>query len=182
MFQQACPGPVTQTPRARLRNASGPRNREVPPGILVGLMTGLEKGEALAIPLVSAAAWYLAPHLPSNLAVADMMIALSVVVLVQSLVRDLLLIARRKPDKTKVVEAQCLCVESAVGVLGLLVGLLLLIAGATDPTPIPLWGWPLGIGLTMLATFVIKDYVFEWSPWRLRRDPDHLNIVFSRKR
>lgn len=41
------------------------------------------------------------------------------------------------------------------------------------------WVWSVLVMLIMGLGFVIKDYVLEWSPWRIRRDKDHMNIVFT---
>ena len=39
------------------------------------------------------------------------------------------------------------------------------------------------LAVTVLAIgFAIKDFVFEWRPFRIRREKDHVNLVFSWKR
>ena len=44
------------------------------------------------------------------------------------------------------------------------------------------WVWSLLAASVMILGFVMKDFVLEWSPFRLRRDKDHLNIVVAWKR
>ena len=75
-----------------------------------------------------------------------------------------------------------MCVESTVGVTGVVAGLIVL--GSTIDSKLsasPLLISILAIG-TLAFGFAVKDLIFEFRPFRIRRDKDHLNIVFSWKR
>lgn len=103
----------------------------------------------------------------------------------QSLFRDLwYLYAKRNRDRDKEqpIVRQCMCVESTVGVLGVLIGLLLfssaLDTNVTLSTPIFLSL----ASMVLIGGFLMKDYVLEWNPWRLYKEQDHMNIVFSWKK
>ena len=77
--------------------------------------------------------------------------------------------------------AVCMCVESTIGVTGVVTGLAVL-GSALDAT-LALGPEAMGaIAVVVLAIgFAIKDLVFELRPFRIRRDKDHLNIVFRWK-
>ena len=74
-----------------------------------------------------------------------------------------------------------MCVESTIGVTGVVTGLAVL-GSALDAT-LALGPEARGaIAVVVLAIgFAIKDLVFELRPFRIRRDKDHLNIVFRWK-
>jgi len=75
-----------------------------------------------------------------------------------------------------------MCVESTVGVTGVVAGIIL-VGAASDKTLVmgqALWA---ALAVVVLAVgFAIKDFVFEWRPFRIRRDKDHVNLVFSWKK
>jgi len=100
----------------------------------------------------------------------------------QSLCRDLwYLYTKRNRLQTEVqpVVRQCMCVESTVGVFGVVVGILLF-SSTFDITVTLSKIILLSIMcVILLGGFLIKDYVIEWNPWRLYKEKDHMNIVFS---
>ena len=100
----------------------------------------------------------------------------------QSLCRDLwYLYTKRNRLQTEVqpVVRQCMCVESTVGVFGVVVGVLLF--SSTFDITVTLSKIILLslVCVILLGGFLIKDYVIEWNPWRLYKEKDHMNIVFS---
>ncbi len=148
-------------------------------------MTRAEKIELGSIPIAGAAIWLLAPVLTDRLGIGRVFVFAAGLLLLQGLVRDvcLLAVARRQASApTARREARCMCVESALGVTGLVAGTILLGAGFGAQFPMTRTGWCLGGILVLGLGFLLKDLVFEWNPWRIRREKDHLNIVFTWKR
>lgn len=146
-------------------------------------MTTAEKLELALIPAMGVASWFIAGRLPASFSIGGLLLAASVLLLLQSLIRDLWLLRKSQPSRQGARrEALCMCVESTVGVTGVVAGLVLLgstIDARLSPSP-------LLVGLQALGTlafgFAVKDLVLEFRPFRIRRDKDHLNIVFSWKR
>lgn len=143
-----------------------------------------EKVEMVLIPLVAAGVWLLAPLLPARIGAGNLVLVCSGTLLLQSLVRDLVLLVRaRREGKHEAGPAvRCMCVESVLGVTGVLAGAAALGAGLSQVVPMGAAAWALVVATVTSAGFAIKDLVFEWNPWRLRRDKDHMNIVFTLKR
>ena len=147
-------------------------------------MTTAERIELALIPLVGVAVWLIAARLPAQIGIGSLLLAASVLLLLQGLIRDLwLLFKRRQESQTGLrQEALCMCVESTVGVTGVVAGLIVL-GSAADSTLFvgrPLWSI-LAVAVLIIG-FAIKDFVFEWRPFRIRRDKDHVNLIFSWKR
>ena len=126
----------------------------------------------------------IAERLPTQIGIGSLLLTASVLLLLQGLIRDLWLLSERRrqshtgPRK----EALCMCVESTVGVTGVVAGLIVL-GGAADSTLFvsPML-WSILTVTVLTIGFGIKDLVFEWRPFRIRRDKDHVNLVFSWKR
>jgi hypothetical protein len=146
-------------------------------------MTTGEKLELALIPVAGIAFWLLAPALPDRVGFGRLLLAGSALLLFQSLVRDLWLLARsrRMQEVAPQRAVRCMCIESTVGATGIIAGAIVLGAGITHPVAVSALGWSVSVMLIMSIGFLIKDYVLEWSPWRIRRDRDHMNIVFTWK-
>ena len=103
----------------------------------------------------------------------------------QSLFRDLwyLYAKRRRTKNSNQVETkQCMCVESMLGLFGVVLGLLLFISSFDIPITLAK-GSVIAIAAAILIVgFLIKDYVFEWNPWRIYKEKDHMNIIVSWKK
>jgi len=140
--------------------------------------------ELALIPVAGAFVWWLAGRLPDQISIGSLLLAASVLLLLQGLLRDLWILAQRRehsPSGPRT-EALCMCVESTVGVTGVVAGLVIL-GSAADATLSVSQLLACLLTVTVLAIgFAIKDFVFEWRPFRIRRDKDHVNIVFSWKR
>ena len=147
-------------------------------------MTTAEKIELALIPVAGVLVWLIAARLPAQIGTGSLLLAASVLLLLQGLIRDLWLLFKRRQQSQAGPrqEALCMCVESTVGVTGVVAGLIVL-GSAADSTVFlseMLWSF---LAVTVLAIgFAIKDFVFEWRPFRIRRDKDHVNLVFSWKR
>lgn len=147
-------------------------------------MTLTEKVEIALIALAGVASWFAAGWLPADISVGALLLGASVLLLGQGLVRDLWLLSRRKQGEQRGVrrEALCMCMESTVGATGVVAGLVVL-GSAIDSTlsTSPLLVSAVAIGVLVLG-FAIKDLILDFRPFRIRREKDHLNIVFSWKR
>ena len=147
-------------------------------------ITAAEKFELALIPVVGMISWLMAARLPAQISTGALLLGASVLLLLQGLIRDLWIISRRNRQSQVGAhqEALCMCVESTVGVTGVLAGLIILgssIDSTLSANP-PLISF-LTIGVLTIG-FAIKDFILELRPFRIRRDKDHLNIVFSWKR
>jgi hypothetical protein len=146
-------------------------------------MTTGEKVELALIPVFGAGLWLMAPELPDKVGVGNLLLGASAFLLLQSLIRDLWLLAREKraAQLSPRRKARCMCVESTVGATGVIVGIILLGSGIDRSVVMNDWIWSPLVMVVMGIGFVIKDYVLEWSPLRVRRDREHVNIVFTWK-
>lgn len=146
-------------------------------------MTAAEKIELALIPVAGASVWAMAERLPDQVGIGSLLLAASVLLLLQGLIRDLWLLSRRSRNSqaSTCQEALCMCVESTVGATGVVAGLVILGSAFDSKLLLSPWLWSV-LAVGVLATgFAIKDFVFEWRPFRIRRDKDHVNIVFSWK-
>jgi hypothetical protein len=136
------------------------------------------------MPIAGFVAFLLAPILPVQLSVGNALLVLSALLLLQSLIRDIsiLMLSKKDPGPIDQKSMQCLCVESALGMTGVLVGAGLLGLGITRQIAMDKFLWGFSIALLVGLGFAIKDFVVQANPWRIFRDKDHLNIVISWKK
>ena len=87
-----------------------------------------------------------------------------------------------KSDLSGPIVRQCMCVESSVGVLIVMVGLLLLITNIDARVIFNIYMLIFVMAVVLLSGFLIKDYVIEWNPWKISKEKDHINIIFSLKK
>ncbi len=108
----------------------------------------------------------------------------SALLLLQSLVRDiwLLMKARRGAQKNPQTAIRCMCVESSLGIAGIVIGAILFGSGIGRPMPMGRWQWSMAALLVMGGGFLIKDYLLESKPWRIRKHKGHVNIVVKWRR
>jgi hypothetical protein len=71
-----------------------------------------------------------------------------------------------------------MCAESTIGMTGIIAGVAILGVGINYLSQL---GWYILFMVVMTIGFLIKDYVIEWNPFHLRKDKDHINIVFTWK-
>lgn len=142
------------------------------------------KVELALIPAFGLGFWLMARGLPHEIPAGELLLGASAMLLLQSLIRDLCLLARQKrtSQRTPRRALRCICVESTVGVTGVIAGVVLLGAKIDQLIVINSWVLSVLVMAQMGAGFLIKDYVLEWNPWKLYRDKDHLNIVFTWKK
>ena len=108
-------------------------------------MTNTDKVEVALAPLAGAISWYAAPQLPPTMEVARLLLWSAALLLLQGLLRDLWLLSRARgsaqPGGRK--EANCLCVESALGITIIVLATLLLGSTFDQVVMMPRWGWGL---------------------------------------
>lgn len=143
------------------------------------MLTRAEKVELGLIALATGALVVFAEHLPVSLELGSLMAVSALALLGQGLVRDvwLLIRQRRAGGTTHVEEARCMCVESTVGLSGVLAGVVLTAVGVPVAVSLPAWVWPVSGALVWLGGFAMKDFVIQWSPWGLRRVKNHGSIL-----
>ena len=144
-------------------------------------MTKLEKIEIGLIPVAGLLTWACAPWLPEVPGVGHVTLMMSALLLLQSLLRDLSILAGTKSRKQEgqVRTMRCMCVESTVGMTGVLIGAGLFGLGFGPVVALNAYAWALAAALTLTTGFLIKDFVLQTDPWRVVRDKDHLNIVVA---
>ena len=146
-------------------------------------MTVVERIELALIPVMGITFWFLTPILPDKLPAGRLLLLASALLLFQSLVRDVWFLSRKGRGEQELGRAaRCMCIESTVGATGIVVGAILLGAGIGQLVSMSDWSWSVLIMLVLSGGFLMKDYVVEWSPWRIRRDKDHMKIVFTWKK
>ena len=147
-------------------------------------MTTDEKVELALIPVVGLTVRIFAHAFPTKMGVGTLVLWASALLLFQSLVRDVWLLrkAKQAAQTVPVRKLSCMCIESTAGVTGVIIGMVLLGVGLDKSLGLDRWVWSLLATMSMIIGFLIKDYVFEWNPWRIRRDRDHLSIVFTWKK
>jgi len=143
-----------------------------------------EKLELVAIGLAVLGTWIAGPHLPTRLAAGSASLLVASLLLGQGLVRDLYLkfgAPGRAPAAACAVgsggKSSAFCMESALGILGIATGGLLLGFGAGGTIVLSRLGWALGIGAMGCAGFVLKDVVIDLRTGRLHREKDHRNVI-----
>ncbi|MEO6005030.1 MAG: hypothetical protein ABIZ04_09420 [Opitutus sp.] len=132
---------------------------------------------AAAVLLVGATARFL----PRQLTIGQAMVIGCLAWLVQGGVRDLWLLyqMKRQPASKPARKLACMCVESTLGMTGLLVGISLALSGVGGELHFTTYRWVVFAAFVFTLGFVVKDYVFSWRPVGLRRDPEHHSIIFT---
>ncbi len=101
-------------------------------------------------------------------------------ILIQGLFRDLWLLrqTRRQVTSPPSREARCMCVESALGMTGVVAGIGLVGLGFDRPIFMSAAELSAAVAATMITGFLLKDFVFGWSPWKIYREKDHAQVIF----
>jgi hypothetical protein len=146
-------------------------------------MTTLEKIELTLIPFFCIVAWFITTALPKEIPIGHLILATSALLLFQGLIRDLFLLARKKKmqQKNQYRSIRCICLESSVGVTGILLGASVLGLGVSYPVVMGKWEWSILVLLVLATGLMMKDLVVESRPWRIVRDKNHMNIIFTLK-
>ena len=105
------------------------------------------------------------------------------IIFAQSLVRDILILLNKKQSVNmgRRESKLCLCAESTLGLTVLVLGLFLSKIGSSQPVFLDSVRWCSWITFWMLLSYSIKDYVIHTSPLRIKKDPEHMNILLRWK-
>jgi hypothetical protein len=142
-------------------------------------VTLLEKSELCAIFLIALSVCCLGGSLPATSSIGTVIVWVAGLSFSQSLVRDLILVrqASKKARPPSKQVKQCLCLESVLGVSVLLVGSLLLFSNNVEAIELSAPKWGTLVLLTLLAGFLVKNFILTWRPLGIRREKDHINII-----
>ena len=99
--------------------------------------------------------------------------------LLQILARDLWLMSRRKQADTSKPAARCMCLESCISFIPLISAAVLVGFGWSRPMRTPPALWVGTVAAVQLLMFMVKDWVIDLKTFRLRRDPEHVNLIFK---
>ena len=140
-----------------------------------------EKVELGLIPFAIAAVGVAARWLPAQLETGELLVVACLTWLVQGGLRDLWLLhlARIQPPDAPRRRLPCMCLESSVGLTGLLLGVVLALTGVGGHVMLTPARWMLLAAGVLALGFLAKDLVITWRPLGLRRDPDHHTIIFT---
>ena len=136
-----------------------------------------EKIEAGLIGVATVLVGLVSTQLPASLATGTLIAVAALALLLQGSFRDLWLICSSRGQKPPTESAACLCLESTIGLGGVLIGLALTLAGIETTTIIKPQGWTVLALLVWSFGFATKDIVLQWNPWALRRIKNHGAII-----
>jgi hypothetical protein len=147
-------------------------------------MTRADRIEVFVIGAVCAVTWFMPADVLSSLTLGEAVLYLSALLLAQGLVRDLAMLLRHRRAAQGGVfqESQCLCLESAVGVTGIVVGSALLGSWSATPVAIGNLELLLAVAVTLTVGFLIKELVITWNPLGIRRERNPLSVIVSSSR
>ncbi len=143
------------------------------------MLSPAEKFELAAIPVVTVGVAWLTPRAGVTVEVGELIAGAALLILVQGFFRDLWLVRqakRQSPAPAR--EARCMCVESALGLTGIVAGIGLVGLGFTRSVFLSMPVLATAVFAAMSAGFLLKDFVFEWSPWKIYREKDHAQVIF----
>ena len=137
--------------------------------------------EILAILLALGLVWIL--PLPDSLDLGYLVLVLAVAFMAQSLLRDIVLLAAIRRGKLVIPkqEKPAFCLESILGIIGVLLGIYLALVSPRGMVEMGGLHWFLALGVTMVVCFLLRDTVVQWNPFSIYRDPGHLNYIVVRK-
>ena len=148
-------------------------------------MTKREQGEIFAIVVFVIVISVFSLNLPSHISLGRLVLYCAGLLLFQGLLRDLSIYlfksSKKEQFQQKKSSAQCLCLESGIGILGIIIGLLLFFTLSIQFVAISQWQWVGILSGILIAGFLIKDWVFYWQPFRFERELNHANVIFSFK-
>lgn len=136
-----------------------------------------EKIELAAIPAGALSLGLAVPADGLRAETGTVVAAAALVLLLQGFLRDLWLLRRARKTKIPTKEARCLCVESAIGLCGVLAGVGLVGLGLAGNLAISRIGVVATTAAILAAGFVLKDFVVSWSPWRIYREKNHGQLI-----
>lgn len=143
-------------------------------------LTLAEKWELGTIPAATALAAWLAPRPGLRLELGELVAGGALLILLQGFCRDLWLLreARRHQAAVPARAARCMCIESALGLTGVVAGIGLVGLGLDRSVFVNAAGLAAGVGTALISGYLLKDVVFEWAPWRIYREKNHAQVIW----
>jgi len=140
-----------------------------------------EKIELAIIPVVVTGVFLAGYRLPAQLDLGWAFALGALILLVQGFFRDLYLLYRQRTvDKNAPRKRmKCMCLESTLGMAGIGAGIVLTLVLPDVAFGITRLGWSALVATIMVFGFCTKDIVITWKPFSIRRDPGHMNIIFT---
>lgn len=120
---------------------------------------------------------------PTKIVFYQLVLVLSVIWFLQSLLRDVCILYKTK-NTQQVSEkriASCFCIESTIGILGVLLGIVLSLFLNSYMVELTQWHWIVLVTLVLIMSFLTKDYVIELKSFRIYKEKNHMNIIFGWK-
>jgi hypothetical protein len=142
-------------------------------------MTRADQIEITTIAAASTATWLIPAYIFSDLTLGEATLYLSALLLAQGLVRDLLMLLRNRSAAHggTFQESQCLCLESAIGVAGVIAGSALLGSFGAMSLPVDHLEFFLAVTATLAIGFLLKEFVITWNPLGIRREKNPLSVI-----
>ncbi|MGI8907048.1 MAG: hypothetical protein ACR2IE_11225 [Candidatus Sumerlaeaceae bacterium] len=128
------------------------------------------------IAVCAALVWFLEPLFPRMLPAGEILLYGSALLLFQGLLRDLYLMYMVPKPVTCQIKShsRCLCMESAIGSIGVVAGVAMLVAmGMNRRVHLPAYAWPLLVLLIGTVGFSLREFVIDWKARQLQRGMDH---------
>jgi hypothetical protein len=140
-----------------------------------------EKIELSLIPVAVAATGLAGRWLPAQLGTGELLVIACLIWLVQGGLRDLwlLYLLKSRPATAPRRKLACMCLESSVGLTGVVLGVVLALCGVGGHIMLNPGRWMLLAAAVLALGFLAKDLVISWRPLGVRRDPDHHSIIFT---
>lgn len=138
-------------------------------------MRTFEWSELGLIVLSSGVLWLSTPDLSWTLSYGTLLCYAAGLILSQGLIRDLSLIVKRRlkgEAKAEGARLKCLCAESSLGILVILLGSAMLFLGIEKSVTLSRWALTATVFGIMILGFLIKDYVVI-----VRKEKDHQNLI-----
>ena len=121
--------------------------------------------------------------LPSNMKLGTLLLYCSALLLFQGLLRDLYhYFSQNNVDDSPVTYAQCVCLESSIGVIGIFAGFIVTFTPIDAVIVLSSLNWALILSFVVAVGFLLKDWVFHWQPMGFKREKNHMNVIFVLKK
>lgn len=140
-------------------------------------MTSLERTELVLIALAALASAVLGGMFPSSLSPGILVLTASSMLLGQGLLRDLWVKYGVKAPAHQGQKIVCMCMESTVGMTGVIAGVAVLFAGVDGNWMLPAWFWPAFVAGMGVCGFVMKDLIIDIDNRSIRREKNHRSII-----
>lgn len=147
-------------------------------------MTNTEKTELALIFISIILLFIFSSLLPQEISLARLLLYCSALLLFQGLIRDLWYLYTNKQASSEEQQAeakQCICLESSIGMTGLLIGTVVLFGQLNVSLELTALHWVGIIGAILILGFLMKDLVFYWRSFQIRREKNHSNVIFTLK-